>query len=33
MANSLAYPDLALKKLIGIESSEDTTAFIRLLEN
>ena len=32
MANTLAYPDLALEKLIGIDSSEDPTAFIRLFE-
>ena len=32
MANTLAYPDLALEKFIGIDSSEDPTAFIRLLE-
>ena len=32
MANTVAYPDLALEKLIGIDSSEDPTAFIRLLE-
>ena len=29
---TLAYPDLALEKFIGIDSSEDPTAFIRLLE-
>ena len=33
MANTLAYPDLALEKFIGIDSSEDPTAFIRFLEN
>ena len=32
MAKTVAYPDLALKKFIGIDSSEDPTAFIRLLE-
>ena len=32
MANNVAYPDLALEKIIGIDSSEDPTAFIRLLE-
>ena len=32
MANTVAYPDLALKKIIGIDSSEDPTAFICLLE-
>ena len=32
MANTVAYPDLALQKFIGIDSSEDPTAFIRLLE-
>ena len=32
MANTVAYPDLALEKIIGIDSSEDPTAFIRLLE-
>ena len=32
MANTVAYPDLALEKFIGIDSSEDPTAFIRLLE-
>ena len=32
MANTAAYPDLALEKFIGIDSSEDPTAFIRLLE-
>ena len=32
MANTVAYPDLALEKFIGIDSSEDLTAFIRLLE-
>ena len=31
MANTVAYPDLALQKFIGIDSSEDPTAFIRLL--
>ena len=33
MANTVAYPDFALEKLFGIDSSEDPTAFIRLLEN
>ena len=32
MANTVAYPDLALEKFIGNDSSEDRTAFIRLLE-
>ena len=32
MANTVAYTDLALEKFIGIDSSEDPTAFIRLLE-
>ena len=32
MANTVAYPDLAIEKFIGIDSSEDPTAFIRLLE-
>ena len=32
MAKTVAYPDLALEKFIGIDSSEDPTAFIRLLE-
>ena len=32
MANTVAYPVLALEKFIGIDSSEDPTAFIRLLE-
>ena len=32
MANTVAYPDLQLEKFIGIDSSEDPTAFIRLLE-
>ena len=32
MANTVAYPDLALEKFIRIDSSEDPTAFIRLLE-
>ena len=32
MAITVAYPDLALEKFIGIDSSEDPTAFIRLLE-
>ena len=32
MANTVANPDLALEKVIGIDSSEDPTAFIRLLE-
>ena len=32
MANTLAYTDLALEKFIGIDSSEDATAFIRLFE-
>ena len=33
MANTVAYPNLALEKFIGIDTSEDPTAFIRLLEN
>ena len=32
MANTVAYPDLALEKFIGIDLSEDATAFIRLLK-
>ena len=32
MANTVAYPVLALERFIGIDSSEDPTAFIRLLE-
>ena len=32
MANTVAYPDLALEKFIGSDSSENPTAFIRLLE-
>ena len=32
MANTVAYQDLALEKFIVIDSSEDPTAFIRLLE-
>ena len=32
MANSVAYPDLALEKFIGIDASEERTAFIRWLE-
>ena len=32
MANTVAYPDLALEKFIVIDSSEDPTAFICLLE-
>ena len=32
MANTVGYPDLALEKFIGIDSTEDPTAFIRLLE-
>ena len=32
MANTVAYRDLALEKFIGIDSSENPTAFIRLLE-
>ena len=32
MANTLAYPVLALEKSIGTDSSDDPTAFIRLLE-
>ena len=32
MANTVAYPDLVLEKFIGINPSEDPTAFIRLLE-
>ena len=31
MVNTVAYPDLELEKFIGIDSSEDPTAFIRLL--
>ena len=31
-ANTVAYPDLPLEKFIRINSSEDPTAFIRLLE-
>ena len=32
MANTVACPDLALEKIIEIDSSEDPTAFIPLLE-
>ena len=32
MANVVAYPDLALEKFIRIDSSENPTAFICLLE-
>ena len=32
MANTLVHPDLALDKFIAIDSSENPTAFIRLLE-
>ena len=32
MANTVAYPDLSLEKFIGIDSNEDPTAFLRLLE-
>ena len=32
MANNVAYPDSALEKFIGVDSSEDPTVFIRLLE-
>ena len=32
MANTVAYPDLALEQIVGIDSSEDPTAFFRLLE-
>ena len=32
MVNTVAYPDLILKKFFGVDSSEDPTAFIRLLE-
>ena len=32
MASSAAYPILALEKFIGIDSSQNPTAFIRLLE-
>ena len=32
MANTVAYPDLGLEKLIGIDSSGGPTAFIRLQE-
>ena len=32
MANTVAYPDLALEKFIGIDSSEDPTALIRFSE-
>ena len=32
MANTVAHTDLALEKFIGIDSSEDPTAFVRLLE-
>ena len=32
MANTVAYPDLALEKFIGIDANEDPTALIRWLE-
>ena len=32
MTNTVAYPELPLEKFIRIDSSEDPTAFIRLLE-
>ena len=32
MAKTVAYPDLAFEKFIGIDSSEDPTVLIRLLE-
>ena len=32
MANTVAYPDLVLEKFIGIDSSEVSTSFIRLLK-
>ena len=32
MASTVAYPDLAIEKFIGIDSSENPTAFILLLE-
>ena len=32
MANTVAYPDLAIEKIIRTDSSEHPTAFIRLLE-
>ena len=32
MANTVAYPDFALEKFIGIDPSENPTAFIPLLE-
>ena len=32
MANTVAYPELALEKFNGIDSSEDPTAFFRLLQ-
>ena len=32
MANTVAYPGIELEKITGIDSSEDPTAFIRLLE-
>ena len=32
MAIIVAYPDLALKKINGFDSSEETTAFNRLLK-
>ena len=32
MANTVAYPDFALETFIGIDSSEDPTAFIRFLD-
>ena len=32
-SNTVAYPDLAIEKFIGIDSNGDPTEFIRLLEN
>ena len=32
MAKTIVYPDLALETIIGIDSSENPTTFIRLLE-
>ena len=32
MTNTVACPDLALEKIIGIDSSDDPTGIIRLLE-
>ena len=32
MPNTVAYPDITLEKFIGIDSTEDPTAFIRLLK-